>query len=688
MNLISELRSRLAAAIYSLPLWIKITVPYLFGLIVLFGLLTWLVSETFSRSLQERFRTQLVDEFVAASDGAFQLESRQLTSLRAISRTSGVPQALAANNAGDLDALIRPVAVNSKLALVHVLNAEGGLLYSLRDTPEGFVTDDQADFASWPIVQKVLAGESDSIGDKYVAVVETGWGAAVYTAGPVKDSEAILGVVLVGTPLNSVADEMKGRSLADVTIYTPEGRPAVTTVSGEGLPDLTKDSVSAISSGGASRLQNRIFTLGTFEYSEALGALTLRTQPSGWLVGVSLPRSLLTDNQLGAVDVSVWIAIGMAAVVLLALLGIGVARVVAAPINEVTQAMELITHGDLDVEVNEYGEDETGQLAQQFNRMARELSLREPASARPAPAPTLTIPAPPVTILDGEPPEPPHSAPDIVSQAIPSAAAPSPASVISSDDENAASRVDEISQDVSEPVIVASGAEGGAPAVSGAQEEAMGPEPPTPLMGVPDQPKPQPGGVKTLTVLCADIINSGSVFVDSDPGINSYFLKEYDRIFRDMVDERGATILQVGPERSEVVFGLPAAATTPAAARNAMRAAIILWEEVAVMNAQRATRNQPAIDVRITVHTGETEVNSSAPDDDLAESVIRGEAVQTAEAMQGHARRTEDHILISEVTVMALEDRDEFAVEACATFGEHSMPLYTIFTQNSQIDLE
>jgi len=684
MNLLSEIRSRFAAAIYSLPLWVKITVPYLVGLITLFGILTWLVSQTFSRSLQEQFRAQLVDEYVTANDSVFQLETDQLSALRAISRTSGVPAALAAADTTALDTLIRPLSVNSKLSLVQVLDDEGKVLYSLRQAPEGFVTDDEAEFESWPVVQRVLAGESDNIGDKFVGVIEAPWGAALYTAGPVKDGETVLGVVLVGTPLLEVVAEMKGNSLANITLYTPEGQAAATTTEDAfELPSVTTEIIDAVKAGGVGRLQNRIFTFNASEYSEALGALTLRTQPSGWLVGVSLPRSLMTDNQLGAIDVSVWIGIGMAAVVLLALMGIAVARLIAAPIDEVTEAMEVVTRGNFEVEVNEYGEDETGQLAQQFNRMTRELRLREPGTPLPPPPSPLTLSVP-LPVMDGS---------DDLSEGLPSAQSlvvNGKAELVNSSTPplndgasltpvNGEAPIEESVQDEAEGEII----------VAASYEEAVTPESSVsaPVVPVEQGAHLEPVTVKTVTVLCADIINASSVFADSDPGITSYFLKEYDRIFQELADERGGAITQFGPERSLIVFGLPEAVAPDTAARNAMRAAIILWEEVAVINAQRATRNQPALELRVTVHTAEAQVDI-ADDPDAAPEAVTGEAIQTVEAMQAHAHRTDDHILISEPTVMALADRDEFAVEACATFGEDSMALYTIFTQRPQFDLE
>ncbi len=69
--------SRLVAPLLSIPLRFKITIPYLVVAILLAGLATWLVSQSFAKTLQDRFRGQLVDSYATASDALFQFESNQ-----------------------------------------------------------------------------------------------------------------------------------------------------------------------------------------------------------------------------------------------------------------------------------------------------------------------------------------------------------------------------------------------------------------------------------------------------------------------------------------------------------------------------------------------------------------------------------------------------------------------------------
>ncbi|HLB48838.1 MAG TPA: cache domain-containing protein, partial [Anaerolineales bacterium] len=189
--------------------------------ILLAGLATWLVSQSFARALQERFRGQLVDSSVAASDALFKIELDQLTGVRAIARTSGVTEALTAHSWDGLDRIVRPLVVNSRLSLVHVLDSAGRPVYGIRATPEGFAENENADFASWAPVRHVLAGERDDLGDKYVGLVDAPWGLTLYTVGPVKDGNKLVGAVMVGTPLTDIADAMSSASTANITIFRP-----------------------------------------------------------------------------------------------------------------------------------------------------------------------------------------------------------------------------------------------------------------------------------------------------------------------------------------------------------------------------------------------------------------------------------------------------------------------------------
>src|SRR5687767_9986831 len=95
--------ARFAAAFLSLPLRFKITIPYLVVAILLAGLATWVITQSFTSKLHERFNLQLVDGFETASEEVFRSESRALITERAIARTLGVAEAAAAGDIASLN---------------------------------------------------------------------------------------------------------------------------------------------------------------------------------------------------------------------------------------------------------------------------------------------------------------------------------------------------------------------------------------------------------------------------------------------------------------------------------------------------------------------------------------------------------------------------------------------------------
>ncbi|MBI3243427.1 MAG: HAMP domain-containing protein [Chloroflexi bacterium] len=370
--------SRLFAAVLSLPLRLKITIPYIIVVLLLAGVATWLVSQAFARTLQDQFRGQLVDGFTVASDAVFQTEADQLANVRAVGRTAGVAEAVAQRDSAKLNELIRPIVANyPSLTIVHILDIDGKAIYSLRaDDNNNFVTGETTDFKSWEPVQRVLAGETDALGDKFVGVVEAPWGAVVYTVRPVKDGDTVIGAVLAGTPLDDLLAKMSSDPDAKVTIFKRDGKAVATTFDDVfQMPALTPETVEAVAEGKLSRLQNRLFEVPGEEYNEVLGALALRGQPSGWMIGVALPRSLIAQNsQFSPTELAIWFMMGILAIIGL---GVVVAQIISVPVFELVHASELVAEGHLDVQVKEHTDDEFGLLARYFNRMIRELRQRE-----------------------------------------------------------------------------------------------------------------------------------------------------------------------------------------------------------------------------------------------------------------------------------------------------------------------
>ena len=244
--------SKTAHAFLSLPLRFKITLPYFVVAILLAGLATWVISQSFVSSLQERFNVQLVDNFEAASLEVFQSESNALITERAIARTAGVAEAAVARDTASLDTLIRPLVVNTHTPVVHVLDASGALIYGLRLTQKENVRDEATDFATWSPVRRVLASERDTLGDKFSGVEVGPGGATLYVAGPLVLNNERVGVVLVGFPLDTLLPQMIADSVAHVTLYQPDGQAAFSTFPKElPIPVLTPEIMAAVNAGRA-----------------------------------------------------------------------------------------------------------------------------------------------------------------------------------------------------------------------------------------------------------------------------------------------------------------------------------------------------------------------------------------------------------------------------------------------------
>jgi|GEM_PF-1141509 len=369
--------TRAMTAFLSLPLRLKITIPYLAVAILLAGLATWVITESFVTRLQERFNVQLVDGFETASTQVFQSESKALITERAIARTVGVAEAAAARDTVSLNTLIRPLAVNAHVPFVHVLDASGALIYELRLLhPEGNPSDAAINFAAWDPVRRVLAGESDGLGDKYSGVLDGPGGPALYVAGPLILNDERVGVVLAGFPLETLLPQMIADSAAQVSLYQPDGSAAFSTFpKGSQMPVLTSDVLAAVNAQGPHPLQNRIWTLDVNEYNEAIGPLLVRGQPSGWALAVALPRALITSSaQVSPAQLMVAFMLAVLAVIAL---GFVIAKIIAIPVFELVAASTQVAKGDLDVNVRDLSQDEFGLLSRQFNQMVSQLRQRD-----------------------------------------------------------------------------------------------------------------------------------------------------------------------------------------------------------------------------------------------------------------------------------------------------------------------
>jgi hypothetical protein len=148
---------------------------------------------------------------------------------------AGLPEALAAGDSEALRALALPVAVNAQEQAIELLDHLGRSVLSLRHTgssPEDYgVTRGEDAFREWDFVQRVMLRQVDAGRDKTAGIARASWGDYFYVAGPVLDSSgAMVGLILVGEPLDGLVRSFREDTLAHTTIYDMAGKPLATTL--------------------------------------------------------------------------------------------------------------------------------------------------------------------------------------------------------------------------------------------------------------------------------------------------------------------------------------------------------------------------------------------------------------------------------------------------------------------------
>ncbi len=353
----------------------KLIVPYVLLTLVTAMVGTFVVTRLVTSSVRERFVNQLYEASRVAADGIVRRERVHLETLRLMAFTTGVPEALEARNDQELLSLLQPVAVNGLSQAVIALDTEGRELLGMmldRDTG-GYVLTRGSSFAGQPVVDRVLRGENDANGDKFVDVIRTQSGDFLFTSAPVRGPAGELaGVLLVGSRLDTLVDALKSEALADVVLQGRDGATLATTFvvadSGSATWELPQDQARAIDA-----VRFREFSVWSGDYQAAYSPWVARGQWMG-VLGVALPSNFLVTTEATSRDIfSLIFALGTVAIIIL---GYRLAQSIAQPILRLRTMAQVVAQGNLDQTSGLRREDEIGELAEAFDAMTNRLQAR------------------------------------------------------------------------------------------------------------------------------------------------------------------------------------------------------------------------------------------------------------------------------------------------------------------------
>ena len=360
----------------SLKIRTQIILPFLLLMLILGVIGSYLTTSLVATSLENRIADQLVHSEDAALDAAVKLQGRQVAAIRLIANTEGIDQAVRAGDAAALRRLIVPLEVNNRLGTVMVFDPLGKTILEISQpdatNPGGLVFGSGTDLSSEPVVQPVLRGDYDSLGDKYIGYIGSP-PTALAAAGPVLLGDRVVGGVLVETPMAGVLNEMQSKAQAEVALLDAGGRLLGSTIPGikGDLIDPQLRSYLALASPG--RAATRSFTVSGQEYEFQFTNFYLRQQVAGYLAVAVSRKSVIQAGLQSAIQMT---ALFAGVVLVLLLIGYLLALRLTRPIEALVAGTQAIAHGDLTKRLDTRRRDELGELASAFNVMTADLQER------------------------------------------------------------------------------------------------------------------------------------------------------------------------------------------------------------------------------------------------------------------------------------------------------------------------
>ncbi len=372
-------------------LWVKIIVPYLALTMLIAGSGTLVFINLFTSSLQDRINNQLIDAGNIVSEGIVALEEERLQTLRTVSATDGVPAAVLNGDAERLSQLVPQILINDGMESVDIVGLDGIGIYSWKEAPSPQETASELFGVNWsdhPIVTQVLEGQEDALGDKFTFLGEDEQGIVVYTIGPVKVEDQVVGAVLIGSGLRSMTFNLTLNAVARVTFYDLEGSVLETSLVGgqdefidavnesnefidRVVNELESESI-VVSAPESETSYRNVDVLGQ-SYQLAFGEWNLRGERFG-LFSVGVPRNPVETAIQSSRNL--FVAIFTIATAGVFLGGFLIAARITTPMRQLVNTATAVSEGNLSQRSGITGNDEIGQLALAFDNMTNTLAQR------------------------------------------------------------------------------------------------------------------------------------------------------------------------------------------------------------------------------------------------------------------------------------------------------------------------
>lgn len=359
----------------------KLIIPYVILTLITAMVGIFIVTRLVTSSFRERFANQMLEASRVAGDGIVRREKTHLETLRLMSFTQGVSEALLDNNEEILQGLLFPLVINENVHSLTAVNILGQEILSLVYDPTSgqYAISRGADLSNLDLVVKPLVGQADEIGDKYAGVVQTIYGPYLITSSPVPSEDSgRAGVLLIGSQLETLGAELKAQALADIIFLDSLGGVVSTTLPQpeEGYEIL---GLNPIQIENLEPALSRDLELYNRRYEAYYAPLIVRQETVG-VLGIVLPSTFLVTTESTSRNLfSLIFTLGTVAIIIA---GYFLSQSIAKPILRMRDVSLAVASGDLDQTTGLQRKDEIGQLAAVFDLMTFRLRKRTAQAVR------------------------------------------------------------------------------------------------------------------------------------------------------------------------------------------------------------------------------------------------------------------------------------------------------------------
>ena len=362
---------------------IKVILPYLLLTIAVAITGAYVVTRLVTSSLSERLNNQLLEAGRVVSDEVASLEVQHIENARIIIFTRGVGEALRNTDQNVLFDLTLPTASGVGIEDIFIIDSDGQEMLHLLEQENGTLANvtKSTQRATFDFVQPTLESNNpDAPPTRAIRKDPENSRWYYFTAVPFVANDNMIGMVIIGTSMDTLMPMLKNTSLADVIIYGESGQAIASTLQAQGEEEaifLKTLSIPAATYQEVIAAENLVtgenLSVGMRSYSLVRGKLQVSDDVLGVFAVVLSSDYVVQTSELNR-NSYVWIfSIAMIVVILI---GFFISRLITNPLSSLVQTSQAIAGGDLTQRTGIQSKDEIGTLATTFDEMTVNLQKR------------------------------------------------------------------------------------------------------------------------------------------------------------------------------------------------------------------------------------------------------------------------------------------------------------------------